>query len=219
MVTIGDGASARAVSVLLDDLFVSPPTWPHTTATGELGPAVSRISRERGASMLLIGMKSPMEQRNKTVELARWSPIPVLAVPSHMSALPRRALLALDFREPSLYAANTALRLLARPAVACMVSASPRQPPEPHVGLLFDAVENGFGADPELTITRHTVAGEPAAALLQFATAQSVDLIALGRCGRTAATYGNPGSMGHVARAILAATPCSVLSALSSNLT
>jgi nucleotide-binding universal stress UspA family protein len=194
--------------------------WPHTIAAGEIGPALTRISRERGASLLLVGMKAGSERRT-VVQFASSALIPMLAVPPHVVEQPQRALLALDFSESSLHAAAVALKVLAKPARAFMVSESPtvvREDPEPYIGLLFDAVENMIGVDREIAITRHTVAGETGAALLRVAASQSVDLISVGRCGRSHATCTKPGAIGRVARAIVASASCGVLIAASPNL-
>ena len=213
LLTIGDRGSNRQVQALLDNVFPSPPSWTHTVVAGDIASGLARISVERQASMLLIGMK-PGSQRHTTVEFARSANLPVLAVPTQMSEPPRRVLMALDFSQSSVRAAKVAFHLLARPARAFMVSASAGsvgEDPEPHIGLLFDTVENLLGAPRDVAITRHVVAGETPAALLRVAQSQLVDLIAVGRCGRSAATCGKPGAMGRVARAVVTSASCGVL--------
>lgn len=169
--------------------------------------------------MLLIGMKSGSERRT-AIRFVASAPIPVLAVPAHVAMEPRRALLALDFSKSSLHAATVALKMLAKPARAFMVSAGPSlvcQDPEPHIGLLFDTVQDVLGVDRQVAITRHTVAGEAAASLLRVADSEAVDLISVGRCGRSHATCTKPGAIGRVARAIVASAACGVLIAPSSD--
>jgi len=220
LLTVGDSRSGRSVQALLEALFASPPTWPHTIAPGEIGPALTRISRERGASMLLVGMK-PGSERRTAVRFASFAPIPVLVVPADVAEEPRRALLTLDFSQSSLHAATVAFKLLAKPARAFMISAGPNivgEDPEPHIAVLFDAVENMLGLDPDIAITQHSVAGETAEALLRVAASQSVDLISVGRCGRSHATCSKPGGIGRVARAIVASASCAVLIAASPSL-
>jgi nucleotide-binding universal stress UspA family protein len=220
LLTVGDTRSGRSVEALLDTLFVSPPTWPHTIAPGEIGPALTRISRERNPYMLIVGMKTDSERRT-AIRFASSAPIPVLVVPAHVAEQPRRALLALDFSQSSLHAATVALKVLAKPARAFMVSEGPtgmREDPEPHIGLLFDAVEAMLGIDRDLALSRHTIAGETAAALLQAAARQSVDLISVGRCGRSHTTCTKPATIGRVARAIVASATCGVLIAAAPNL-
>ena len=161
-----------------------------------------RESRERGASMVVIG--SPW-----AVEVARQLTIPILAVPAHLSEPPRQGLLAIDFSTCSVHAASVALRVMARPARALMVSVGTE--PTPHVQLLLDTIEDTLGRPGDVAMTRQCVEGETGDTLLRLAAKHTVDLISVGRCGRSSATCAKPGGIGHVARTILSNATCSVL--------
>lgn len=210
VVTAGDRMADHRVRTQLDRLARRPRDYSHTIVSGDMVAELARISRERQAVILVIGFVTASDRR-VAAALAAIALTPVLAVPTDVQHLFRRAALALDFSRASLLAAATALRFLDRPARAVMISAgAPSEALEPHIELLFDAAEDSFGRPRDVAIERYRAPGEPAVAILRAATTYGADLITLGRCGRSMLKC-KPGNLGPVARTVLERAPCSVL--------
>jgi nucleotide-binding universal stress UspA family protein len=155
-------------------------------------------------STILLGVNTVTDRRF-AIEVAATSPFPVWIVPMGIVALPRRAVLALDFSWLSVRAARAALDLLERPAAAHMVSVGSQLEAgitQPHVQLLFDAVEDSLGHPADVAITRHYLAGDVASAILTFARTNDADLIAIGGASR---------SRNGIAHTIITSAPSSVL--------
>jgi nucleotide-binding universal stress UspA family protein len=156
------------------------------------------------SSTVLLGVNAGPDRRS-AIEVATASPFPVWIVPMEVATLPRRAVLALDFSWRSVRAAKAALDLLERPAAAHMVSVGSQLEAgttQPHVQLLFDAVEDSLGHPADVAITRHSLAGDVASAILTFAKINDADLIAIGRASR---------SHTGIAQTVVASAPCSLL--------
>jgi len=216
LVTAGDRSSSRRVNSLLDDLFTAPPIWAHTILPGDLATALGRVSGERRAALVLVGASSA---RRAALDVVTSVLTAVLSVPADVIDLPHKVLMALDFSQSSVRAAQAALGVIARPARAFMVSVRPlRSGGEdlvPHEELLFDAVETTVVPPPDVTTSRHRVAGEVPTSILQLAATHRVDLISIGRRGLSTTQLKHP-PIGSAARAILSTAPCTVLVGASS---
>lgn len=181
-----DGASMEILSVV----------------PGDLGSALARVSAEHDVSSMFVADPA------WGLEVVRFVGQPVLIVPSHVTDLPLRAVLAIDFSSSSIRAATTALDTLERPGRACMINVAK---PSPHVELLFDALEDTIGRAQGIEITKRCVLGDVATSILRIAALERVDLISVGRSKRAPPGYGQPASLGSVTRTILSSAPCSVL--------
>jgi len=169
--------------------------------TIEIGPWAS--TEMHASSTMLLGVSTAADRRF-AIEVATTSPCPTLIVPSDIAALPRRAVLGLDFSRLSLRAAKAALDLLERPAAAHLVSVGSQREAgtfQPHLQLLFDALEDFLGHPADVAMTRHHLAGDVASAILTFAKSSGADLIAIGSPSRSRTSIG---------QTIIASASCSV---------
>jgi nucleotide-binding universal stress UspA family protein len=207
LVIVGDIGLSRRVQSLLDDVFATPPHWPHTIVSGDVASAVALVSAARNASLVIMGAGGPSD-RHITVETARRATVPILAVPARVRSLPRHAVLAVDFSTSSVRAAKVALPLLARPSRAQMVAIGESGP---HIELLLDAIEDTLGRPEHVEFDRYSARGEPVTEILRYTATRNADLIAVGRCGRSPKTCNTPGALGRVAQALISTAPCSVL--------
>jgi nucleotide-binding universal stress UspA family protein len=128
------------------------------------------------------------------LKVARVSHVPVLAVPEECEAIPRRALVGIDFSEGSLRAAQEALRLLVVGGILELVHVVPRD------RLLFDS---WVSKEEYMRFVRHSLtrfrarltvpdgitledivlSGDPARELLSYAKRIGADLVAAGSHG------------------------------------
>jgi len=200
----------------------------HFSVSAELGSsprAVGAMARERGAALILVSLGAPgAPERAATEDAAlletRTAGIPVLAVPPDHHALPRRAIVAMDFGKASVRAARTALLTLAGGGTLTLA----------HVGpdLDFSAIgKDGLGViyaegvaglfrrlvrmlavpgdvDVETTVLR----GEPSSALLDLAARTDADLVA---AGSRSGTWRELDPAGSVSAALLRGAECAVL--------
>lgn len=204
LVTVGDAATGQRARTLLDTVVDVPSDWTHTIVAGDALDALTRID----ASLLVIGLNVASPPRT-VIGLAASAGVPVLAAPPRITELPRTAVLAVDFGRASLRAAKLAIQLLERPAHAFMVCAGTARGPQ--VDVLADVFEDALALDRGVAVERRLVGGDPAAAILDVAIVERVDLIALGRHGLLTPTGIIPSRLGPVAHAILREAPCSVL--------
>jgi nucleotide-binding universal stress UspA family protein len=191
---------------------------------GEATRVITRAATEHDAQLVVMGIgRHQLVDRvfgsETALKTSRSSRVPVLAVPSRASGALGRVVVAVDFSVHSLRAAEVALRLADDGALFQLVHVVPRE------RLLADAwisreeydelVQHQFtrfagqlepprGIDIELL----TLGGDPAATLLDFASRQKTDLIAVGSHGHGAFSRF---ILGSVTTRVLRGALCSVL--------
>lgn len=153
------------------------------------------------------------------LRLAQVADLPVLAVPGDVSALPRRAIAAIDFSPTSIEAARLVATWLTAGDVLHLTHVAhaathasgpgsavggPRSTPSDR--LL--AIAAKLGAPAGVTVDTVELTGDPARVVLEFAEREHADLIALGSHG-----YGawKRFLLGSVASKVLRLATCSVL--------
>ena len=155
------------------------------------------------ADLILIGLgrrrlSDQMLDDETALEVVRLTSVPVLAVPPRVHTLPATALVAMDFGEASIRAAQAALLVMERPAVMHLVHIDTTYQPLPGetvgpttryaagFGPTFDLVERQLGHPADVVFERAVVPlGEPVAELLGYAAANAVELIVAGNNGKT----------------------------------
>ncbi|HEV2180282.1 MAG TPA: universal stress protein [Gemmatimonadaceae bacterium] len=163
-------------------------------ATSEIASAAQAL----GASLIVAGLGSHhiIDRAlggETALHLAQVAATPVLAMPAHATAIPRRAMVALDFSPTSLLAARTVAHWLQPGDALHLVHVVTQENLAPHARALRNGDESGvvrlgqLGAS--LRVTTHAgidtaqIAGDPARALLECAREIDADLIALGSHG------------------------------------
>ena len=87
--------------------------------TGSPAPAIAEAAAARGASLIVVGL-GPHHLTDRALggetalQLVQLAATPVLAMPEQVTALPARAVAAMDFTRSSFLAAQTAAALLGR---------------------------------------------------------------------------------------------------------
>jgi nucleotide-binding universal stress UspA family protein len=200
----------------------------HFSASAELGSptrVIASAASSRGAELILVGLGAPgapgrAATEDATLQVTRTAGVPVLAVPPDRDALPRRALVAMDFAEASVRAARASLRTLA--AGGCLTLA--------HVGPDLDFREVGMeawgaiyaegvaglfrrlvpklSAPGDVEVETTVVRGDTAASLLDLASRGDFDLIA---AGSRSAPWPDSDPAGSVSAALLRGAACAVL--------
>ena len=198
--------------------------WVKLIGFGSPGSSIARVAEERGASLILLGLRRGDGSREPlrgetTMRVVHASDVPVLAVHPEAVGLPRRVLVALDFNDSSLDAARTLLPLLGGGASLHLV----------HVALEMSATQSSTlrqwettyvtGAAMRLELARnlegkggiavstHVAAGDPGEKLLELAEHLEADLITVG--SHEDSSHG--ADWCSVALALIRTAPCSVL--------
>lgn len=179
-----------------------------TVLSGHPAYTISRVAIERRAALIVVGLgRHHMAQRllgNETaLELARIARVPVLAVPPSAEAVPRHAVVAIDFSEIAARAAQSAVDAMSDGGRVDLVHVMPPVNEGVLDGEAHETYERWtreqlakvaaqLVAPNGVTVTRVALRGWPAAELLDYTIAVGADMIATGTHGR-----------GFVARAIL----------------
>ena len=152
------------------------------------------------------------------LQLVQIASTPILAVPADATELPHRVVAAVDFTPTSIRAANTAARWLVAGDVLHLVhvrsghhaarAGGDRPFTDQEDGARLEALAHEITVGRGVRVETAGVDGEPAPALLHFATRHDADLIALGSHG-----YGmwKRLTLGSVASKIVRLTTKSVL--------
>ncbi len=198
---------------------IGPVDWPVHVRLGRSAPAICEAANARGANMIVLGMDGRKADANATaVELVHLSEIPVFV--ARDPRVPRTAVVGIDFRPPSVRAAQEALRLVGPEGVLHLVHVEPSLDfPAASVwdwsGCYECAVSQGFatlvaeleamGANDVRTVSR---AGDTVTELLMAAEELDADLLAIGSDG-----YICNGRVvvGRVARRLMVEPPLSLL--------
>ena len=179
----------------------APPgiTWTIDVEYGRPSARISEIARELDASVIVIGLvhHSVLDRLldgDTALETIRHAKQPVLLVPEGWTALPTRALFAVDFSPGSMLAAQAGLRLLSKGGTAVLVHVRPEARAAQEI--VFDGAEYELAANhefdkfiealdppPGLIADRVQLRGKIAPVLLSFADTIDADLIVTGTAG------------------------------------
>lgn len=185
--------------------------------------AIARIAAERDARVIVCGLgahrlRDRLVGTETALQLTRLADVPVLAVPKGVTALPDRAVAAIDFSSFSVNAARAALDVLddgatiylahvqQRPYV--LVPAIDQPDSDPSVDAAFARLSAELAVRGDDVIETMKLRGDPAEALLEFALAGGADLIVAGSHGHG---FFERLIVGSVATRILRSASCMVL--------
>ena len=171
--------------------------WPVAMEVGEPAHAIAELAERRGASLVVTGLRAhgALERvlgEETALGVMRRATMPVLSVLPSLDALPRRAVLAVDFSRASLRAARAALDLLAPDARVLLVHVRPGedQDDEVHEGYRVIYSHGVVGAFARLRrelrfphgmrVETVFLQGEPAPELRSLVHRAEADLIAIG---------------------------------------
>jgi nucleotide-binding universal stress UspA family protein len=187
--------------------------------------AIARYAHRRDAGMIVVGRshgrEAPWWGHDTPLNVSHLAHVPVLAVPVDATALPRRAVVAVDFSDFSLDAARRTAALLAVDAELHLAhvtwfATSPHGEVERvweetyHAGAAARLKELAakLSAEHRLRVETAVLTGGPAAEILRLVERVGADLIGAGSHG-----YGFVGRlvMGSVSTQLLRCAPCSVL--------
>jgi nucleotide-binding universal stress UspA family protein len=202
----------------------SSPRWRVRIEEGHPARVISRIAK-RGAYQLVVmgrgahGLVERSLRAETALRTIRWAEIPVLAVAPGTSALPRSALVAMDFSVPAIQAARAACALLGETGRLILAYVKPGEvalgeprlvefPDAALVETLFDDLRKALPIPPGVSLETVMLSGDPAQAILTLAHSREVDLIAAGSHGYSALERA---LLGSVSTALLRRAGCSVL--------
>jgi nucleotide-binding universal stress UspA family protein len=184
----------------LESITGSRDAWPIRVAAGLPGPRIVKRGQELGASLIILGLgrHRPVDRifgTETALQVIRLSHIPVLAVPEQTSALPRSALLGVDFSHFSRRAALAAFSIMKPPWEAHLVhvlsgmeflptmSQEWRADYEEELAQRLHQVTRGLDPPGECRISTHILEGEPGHELLTFSRNRTTDLLVAGSHG------------------------------------
>ena len=180
-----------------------PNEWPVHVSVGTPSEEILRYARKEGVALIAMGLRRHglahrVLDDETTLTVARHAHTTVLGVVPDLRALPRRAVVGVDFGPASIRAARAALDLLARPvshegAALRLVYVDRREGTEPEpeaagstliarlgVQAAFEQLLQELDAPAHVRVDCTTLYGSPAQELLAFATETDSDLIAVG---------------------------------------
>lgn len=176
------------------------PKWDVQVRDGDPAAVIARTAREHGARLIVAGighhdLLDRMFGGETALHTLRLSRVPVFAVAPKFVALPQRVAIAIDFSEPSIVAAQTALKLLPSATMVYLVHVAPRLElqPEAYAAWMSDyseGVEPAFArvrtrleVPAGVTVETMTLTGKPTKSLLEFAKSAHIDTIVTGSRG------------------------------------
>lgn len=191
--------------------------WKVTVDYGRTAPHIIRAAREAKAELIVVGLGhhsavARLFGAETAARIVRHSDIPVLAVHPSAGALPKLAVVALDFGDSSVRAAHEALALLDPPARLHLVhvkwgynTTSLRDTDWDrayHYGVEhgFDRIKNELKPPPGIDVTTDFVHGPVVKTILDIAKIDNADLIALGSHSQTV-----------IDRLVIGSTPAEIL--------
>ena len=199
-------------------------TWPLELRQGSPPVEILEKVRTADAKLIIVGLgRHNVVDRlfgdETALQLLRTASVPVLAVPSRLGYLPKRAIVAMDFSVSAIRAARISLEMLQEHGVLYLVHVIPRdletavwESMQDEYGktvqTAFDQVTRQLAIPTSITVETIILRGDPAHEVLQFASRVSADLIAAGSHG-----YGffSRLLLGSVATKLLRGATCAVL--------
>lgn len=188
------GVTERVRQQFID--LLGPLIWPLHVRVGRPAAAICEVARARNASLIVLGLARADPEGGSTVlDVIQLADRPVIS--ARDGALPRIAVVGIDFRAGSEQAAREALRLVGRDGALHLVHVRPRL--DFPAALVWDwgqsyggEVAHGFQrltetlrAEGARDLHTVTVDGDPAEALAAVSAELKADLLAVGSDGYT----------------------------------
>lgn len=200
-------------------------SWSFSVEFGRAAPVIVREARERKTALIALGLGrhgklARLFGAETASRVARHADVPVLAVHPSARALPKVALVALDFGHSSIRAAREALALLQRPGrlhlvhvkwsynMTAFADSEWERAYAAGAEHEFARVRGELGVHPGVEITSELLTGGVIEKVLQAAKSVGADLIALGSRNQNVL---DRLMIGSTPAQILRAAPCSVL--------
>jgi len=202
---IGDetyAADVHARRQQFTDLLGEPNDWRVHVALGTPASEILREARSHGVALIAMGLRhhgvvDRMLRDETTLTVARRAQAPVLGVVPSTRALPRTAVVGVDFGPASIRAARATLDVIQHsvdaPAALHLVYVDLRDADTARddttgdgvirrlgVHAAFEHLIAELGAPPTVTVTSSIRFGEAAPELLAFATETNAEIIAVG---------------------------------------
>ena len=185
---------------------------------------ISRVAIEQRAAVIVVGLgRHDVQDRifsdETALQLSRIARVPVRAVPRTGGTATRHAVVAIDFSDLSLRAAQAAVEAVGDDGTVDLVhvmhhlvedafSVEARHPYERWAAEQLAALEARLVKPDGVTIARIAIRGRPAQELLQYATTVAADLIVTGTHGRG---FVMRSLLGSVTSQLIRAATCTVL--------
>ena len=198
--------------------------WPLTLRSGVTPEQIAEQARDTKAKLIIVGLgRHGVIDRlfgdETALHLLRTSSVPVLAVPANADRFPRRVIVAMDFSASAMLAARAALELIEDGGTLTLVHVVSRDLEQAvwveleteYVKMVqsnFEQVTRQLAAPPSISVETITLRGDPAREILQFASRNVADLIAVGSHGHG---FFSRLLLGSVATKILRCATCMVL--------
>lgn len=205
-------AHMERVQTQLEAAGVQPGAWPVRLGIEAPGQFIIHAAEEVEADLIVLGLsRKHLHKRllhgDVLGHVASRATVPVLAVDGSTDRLPRDACAGIDFSPPSLEAARAACDIVGPAGSVHLVHVAPLTDDTPDAARRLDELASRLapGCAASSTILR---AGDPAQALVSIAADRGLDLIAVGRHGRSIAARL---ILGSVSVSVLRTAPCSVL--------
>ena len=191
---------------------------------GDPATTVARLAHDTNATMIVSGLgRHRVVDRlfgdETALRLIRVSSVPVFAVASGLTHVPKRVVVAVDFSETSLRAARLALEVASPNATVYLAHVGPRDALlhewngwglsyKDDAGDALQKLREQLQVPAGMIVQRVLLQGDPATELLAFATSVNADTIATGSHGHGFVTRMLVGS---VTTRIVRCSTCSVL--------
>ncbi len=214
----------QAVEAQIERVTARPRVNPVTVLDGTPSFTIARAAIEQHASLVVVGLGrhnviDRLFSDETALQLARISRVPVLAVPAAATAVPRHAVVAVDFSELSLRAAQAAIEAVSDDGRVELVHVMPymKESPfalegeEPYRTWVEDRLATLIGSlvvPPGISVNAVAVRGRPAPDLLAYAQRVEADLVVAGSHGRGLVARA---FLGSVTTKLMRAATCSVL--------
>lgn len=184
----------------IHDVLTHDPGWLVTIRAGLPAPAIADTAAMLDAALIVMGLgQHHLIDRalgsETAVHTLRSGCTPILAVPQVYEALPRRAIVAVDFGEAGLVAAQQALLLLPTLSDLFLVHVAPQWDMRPReftmwqaeyerdVGPAFARIVNEIDVPSTVNVTTVTRHGKTTKELMAAATEYEADVIVVGSKG------------------------------------
>lgn len=182
------------------DVLTRDPGWPVTLRAGVPAPAIADAAATLDGALIVMGLgEHHLIDRalgsETAVHTLRSGSTPILAVPQTYDALPQRAIVAVDFGEAAVVAAQQALALIPSLTDLFLVHVAPRWDMQPReyalwkveyqrdVGPALERVVGEIDVPATVRVTTAIREGKPTRELLAAATQYEADLIVVGSKG------------------------------------
>ena len=182
----------------LDRLGVK--NWPVEVRSGDPASTIASLAKESRSRIVVVGLgghgaAARFFGNETALRLMRVSQVPVLAVDCKLRELPRRIVVAMDFRESSIEAARLALEIAAPGATVTLVHVVPWERKdyipehwfrehEAHVAAQLTRVAGWLDQGSKGRMHQKILYGKPGPSLLACAEELDADLIVAGTHGR-----------------------------------